>query len=599
MEQLRAVIYNRCSTEEESQRDALIKQVQESEACVRQQGWILVDSYVEARSGTTARGRKEYNRLYQDLQGEKFDIIVIKSLDRLMRNTKEWYLFLDCMQKNGKRLYMYLERKFYTPDDSLIIGIKAILAEEYSRELSKKINNAHQNRQKEGRSFVITNSAYGFRKLPDKSIVLDEREADMIRLLFQLSSEGVGTYVSSQILYERGYRNRKGERISASVIRKIIRNPLYKGDVVQNREHYDFESKRQIKNPKSTWVIHKGVLPAIVDAELYETANRCMDMRKREGRRGDAHKNAGSWRKYGLSGKLVCGLCGQPFYRTVRSGKREGAITWKCRSYLEGGRRQQNGCRNIHLSEQRFLSFVNCMGREDDIALQGEQLIKETLSMLQKALQEDSAEKKRIDLQEREKRIWEKKDRLLQKLLDGILSDEDFMRKNRVFEEQLENIQSQLRVIPLQKERLEWRMAELRKRLEEEIVEKARIAERIDHIQRIEVFPECLYLFLDAPDSLAWNRVQGARPLSVSVEGSPLAGLRLPQKCESSPQIAIEEEKRKILQYMREEPPITARKIAESMEAPLSRIHRRINSLKQEGRIQYSSPNGRGYWIIL
>lgn len=31
MEQPRAVIYNRCSTEEESQKDALVKQVQESE----------------------------------------------------------------------------------------------------------------------------------------------------------------------------------------------------------------------------------------------------------------------------------------------------------------------------------------------------------------------------------------------------------------------------------------------------------------------------------------------------------------------------------------------------------------------------------------
>ena len=106
MDKLRAVIYNRCSTEEESQKDALKKQVQESKTCVAEQGWQLTDCYVEAKSGTTSKGRTEYNRLYRDL-----------------------------------------ERKFYTPDDALITGIKAILAEEYSRELSKKINHAHQNRQ--------------------------------------------------------------------------------------------------------------------------------------------------------------------------------------------------------------------------------------------------------------------------------------------------------------------------------------------------------------------------------------------------------------------------------------------------------------------
>ena len=87
---LRAVIYARCSTEEESQKDALIKQVEEAKECVCQNGWIFVDSYVESRSGTTTKGRNEYNRLYEDLSKDRFDVIVIKSQDRLMRNTRDW-----------------------------------------------------------------------------------------------------------------------------------------------------------------------------------------------------------------------------------------------------------------------------------------------------------------------------------------------------------------------------------------------------------------------------------------------------------------------------------------------------------------------------
>lgn len=43
-----------------------------------------------------------------------------------MRNTKDWYLFLDRMQRHGKRLYLYLDRKFYMADDALISGIKAM-----------------------------------------------------------------------------------------------------------------------------------------------------------------------------------------------------------------------------------------------------------------------------------------------------------------------------------------------------------------------------------------------------------------------------------------------------------------------------------------
>ena len=40
---LRAVFYARCSTEEESQKDALTQQVKEAKACIKDQGWTLVD----------------------------------------------------------------------------------------------------------------------------------------------------------------------------------------------------------------------------------------------------------------------------------------------------------------------------------------------------------------------------------------------------------------------------------------------------------------------------------------------------------------------------------------------------------------------------
>ena len=90
------------------------------------------------------RGREQYQRLFEDLLGKRFDVVVIKSQDRLMRNTKDWYIFIDRLVSCRKKLYLYLEQRFYTADDSLITGIKAILAEEYSRELSRKINNAHK-----------------------------------------------------------------------------------------------------------------------------------------------------------------------------------------------------------------------------------------------------------------------------------------------------------------------------------------------------------------------------------------------------------------------------------------------------------------------
>ena len=116
----RAVIYNRCSTEEEAQINALEIQAQESREIVSCQGWILVEQYIESQSGTTVDKRSEYKRLLADMETDRFDIVVIKSIDRLMRSAMDWYSFIGRLTTNHKRLYIYIDHKFYTPDDSLL-----------------------------------------------------------------------------------------------------------------------------------------------------------------------------------------------------------------------------------------------------------------------------------------------------------------------------------------------------------------------------------------------------------------------------------------------------------------------------------------------
>ena len=86
----RIAIYNRCSTEEESQINALETQARESREIAEQMGWKVVEQYVESQSGTSADKRKEYLRMLQDIQADRFDIVMIKSIDRLARNVKDW-----------------------------------------------------------------------------------------------------------------------------------------------------------------------------------------------------------------------------------------------------------------------------------------------------------------------------------------------------------------------------------------------------------------------------------------------------------------------------------------------------------------------------
>ena len=244
--QKRAVIYCRVSTQEQAQRDALAVQVEEAQNAVKSNEWVLVDQYIEMESGTTKHGRSEYMRLLDDIKDKnKFDIIVIKSLDRLNRSAKNWYLFVEELVNNDKLLYIYMDRAFYKTDDRLISGVKAILAEQYSRDLSSKINNAHEYRQKNGTTVLINNNTYGYVKNPDKSVSIHPEEAKMIRKIYRLAAQGCGSRTISKILYQDGIRNRNGNQLEESSIRRIIKNPLFKGVVVMNKRHFDFEKKKK------------------------------------------------------------------------------------------------------------------------------------------------------------------------------------------------------------------------------------------------------------------------------------------------------------------------------------------------------------------
>lgn len=494
---LRAAIYARCSTEEESQRDALALQAEEARECVRCQGWMLTEEYVESRSGTSTKGRKEYNRLYDDLSKNKFDILVIKSQDRLMRNTKDWYLFVDRMAVYGKKLYMYIEQKFYTPDDSLLTGIKAILAEDYSRELSKKINNAHYNRQKTGRTVLLTNQTYGYRKLPDKSVVIEEQEAKVKRKMYQLCAAGYGSRKIAEVLRLEGIVNRKGNPFSDSDIRRMIRSPINKGTVVMRQKHYDFESKQTVKLPCGEQFVFEDRIPAIVSKELWQKANDAITKRyKKQTKKCKETKtimgigvNKG---KHCFSGKLYCGFCQSPYYRTSRKnyGGRETIRVWSCRTYVQQGKK----CRNIHLKEEE-LFHVLC-GVIHPIKKDWERKL---LCQMEKFLKKIWQEEKRENKYEDEKGEIECQMKvLLDKLLKGVISDERYKKRQAEYESQLEELsRREIAAEKTEPDRWEHIFQKCRDFLCGAELQKALAACAIQKTEKAVVYPDKIYIFLD------------------------------------------------------------------------------------------------------
>lgn len=606
---MRAVIYARCSTEEESQKDALINQVKEAKECVKRMDWMLVDTYIESRSGTTTKGRTEYNRLYDDLQKNLFDVIVIKSQDRLMRNTKDWYLFVDRLCTNGKKLYIYIENKFYTTDDALITGIKAILAEEYSRELSKKINNAHRNRQKNGGSVILTPNAYGFRKLPDKSVVLIEEEAQVKRRMYQLCADGYGSRTIANILTNEGIRKRTGKKFTEDDILRIIRNPLNMGTAVMNKKHFDFESKKTERVPEEQQFRYEHKVPETVSEELWKAANAEIDRRAVKAKQKDSLLRGSNPGKYNLSGKIICGLCGNPYYRRFRKSHTDGKliVEWKCRKYiLEGrnspektraqiskvGMKGEKGCDNIHLNEKKMFTLLEdvCVER---FSVDKEFVIGETLALLRQVIEEDQTVDKIQALSLEENRIKEQQDLLLDKLLNGVLSDEIYQRKQQRLEAAINSCREKKKQLEKQGIKIisrKQRLLEIEKNLREGAdIERATVNEMLKEIDKIIIYPRYMELIYNPANMIGMKDGNGEYEQKIHIEYGALFD-QLKSK---------EEIRNQVIELIREKPAITAKEIAKIMGCSLSGAQYKLKVLKKEGRIRFSGGGGKGKWEII
>lgn len=629
--QKRAVIYCRVSTQEQTQRDALAVQVQEAQNAVKSNEWVLVDQYIEMESGTTKHGRSEYMRLLDDIKDKnKFDIIVIKSLDRLNRSAKNWYLFVEELVNNDKLLYIYMDRAFYKTDDRLISGVKAILAEQYSRDLSSKINNAHEYRQKNGTTVLINNNTYGYVKNPDKSVSIHPEEAEMIRKIYRLAAQGCGSRTISKILYQDGIRNRNGNQLEESSIRRIIKNPLFKGVVVMNKRHFDFEKKKEIKNPESEWIYHQGLVPAIVEEELWEKANKMLKLSAVQ------VKGAGRQKKhrelYDFSGKLICGECGAPYYKTFRrqyANPEHVIVEWRCSSYLKHGRKKQEvaegtnqskewgadeqelrrgqitGCDNIHLKQEGLERMMRELSGQLFAWQDEENMIRRIIKILSEVLLTGETHLKKEEVEKNLMAVRNRKSRLLDLLLDNTISKQGYKSKQKELEQEEQRWTERLERMDVEEEKIRQtkeRLVGIEQKLRADGCEKIQAGLLMQVMDHIRVFEDRLEIKLNPVALPGVASVHGwimQKPGVLQKDYLQEYLIEVPTaRYFSDTRIIKKKKKESIPDILRKEPFLTNKELAKRLDVTFSTLRRWLADYKKKGQIYFDKRGGKGQWRV-
>ena len=597
----RAVTYNRCSTEEEVQVNALATQVTESKEIAEGKGWVVVDQYVELKSGTSTKKRTEYLRLLEDIEYDKFDIIVIKSIDRLMRSTRDWYIFIDKIQQNNKKLYIYMDNKFYVPDDALLTGIRAILAEEFSRELSKKIKNAHAGRQKKQSGYNFTKPPFGWNKLSQTEFEINEDEAYYYRLAFAMLHEGKGFHVIARYMAEQGVVNRNtGKPMSETQWRNMLYSPKAHGEVILHKEEYDFNTKKRIKLPEEEWIHIEDALPAIVSKEYQEMVLAKHQEKVKKINIVVNNKDFSNKGQHLLSGKLKCGCCGASFYRN--NNTRNNRKTWRCSNKIYYSK---STCNNINIHDDTAIQLVEqaCKSYYDKLfGTNEDSVIEETLRIVRKAMNSNSNEnflkKLQKDLSEQEK----KKAVLFDKLMNEVISDEDFKMFNSGIVQKIEEIKNKIAEVESSIDSLvdiEDRISTIRQEMKDgRVVHKAEIKELFDKIEKIVVYEDSQLEIVFKKASLI--SVFSLNKIPLDINNEDLFRIKVSYINRTKSEITREENTRRIYEAIKANPNIKLKAIGELLGLKKSYVCTSIKQLKDEGKIYYKRTGEHtGEWVII
>ena len=440
---LRVTFYARVSSEKEEQLNSLGNQISYyTEFIQKNSNWEYVPGYIdEGLSAMTTKKRENFHNMIADAEAGKFDLIITKEITRFARNTLDSIQYTRQLLSEGVGVFFQNDNiNTFDEDSELRLTIMSGIAQDELRKLSSRIKFGHQQAIKN--NVVLGNSRiFGYDK-NDRKLVINEEEAVMIRELFELySTDKYSMKQIEDLFWDKGYRNRNGNKIVHSTMSNMISNPKYKGYYVGNKvKVIDMFTKKQHFLPPEEWVMFKDetgeIVPAIVSEELWEAANAVLSRRSKDvkNRQGICnHPNL-------LTGKLFCTHCGATYYRRdSKDSKGNKNSKWCCSGKIKNG---TDSCPSFAIYEEEIKPILFEVFNEMSPA--AEEMIEAYIEMYKKldadgTIPKDIEKiKSKIDLEQRKKR------KILDFNLNGDITDKEYIQMNNECKATIEALEKEL-----------------------------------------------------------------------------------------------------------------------------------------------------------
>ena len=316
-------IYIRLSREDDDK-------VYESESITNQKSLLLqyakennlkiYDIYIDDGYSGTNFDRPDFNRLLNDIELGRINMVITKDMSRLGRDYIGTGNLIEKYFPEHNVRYIALTDNidtFLDNSNNDIAPFKAIMNDMYAKDISKKIKSSLRAKQKEGK-FVGGRTPFGYdQDSNDKNhLIINEEQALVVKRIFDMCLEGLSFFKIARELTNEGVKTPaqyysfkwksnktiKYGKWHSKTIRDILTNQMYIGDMVQNRRSkVNYKVKKVIRNNPKDYIIVENTHEPIVDkGTFYEVQKR---IPKNVGRNEKKENHL-------LDGLLYCGDCG-------------------------------------------------------------------------------------------------------------------------------------------------------------------------------------------------------------------------------------------------------------------------------------------------
>ena len=186
----RVAAYARVSTDDEMQLTSYEAQVDYYTKLIKANDeWEFVKVYAdEGITGTSLKNRKEFNAMIADALADKIDLIITKSVSRFARNTVDALTTIRKLKEKRKEIYFEKEN-IYTLDSKgeVLVTMMSSLAQDESRNISENVTWGQRKRFSDGKYNLANKNFLGYKKDSDGNVVIDEKEALIVRKIYRYS----------------------------------------------------------------------------------------------------------------------------------------------------------------------------------------------------------------------------------------------------------------------------------------------------------------------------------------------------------------------------------------------------------------------------